>query len=77
MKKRFCILGQDLAPVKKEFPPLWSILTENWVRCGVFGSLQSDRCPRSCSTTTPSMCRTPLPLDSECFPKGARGLPEI
>ena len=61
--------GQDLGPVNKEFPPLWSILTENGVRCGVFGSLHSYPVPESLDNYAFYVPDT-FAAGPECFPKG-------
>lgn len=60
--------GQDLGPVNREFPALWQILTNNGVRCGVFGSLQSYPLPKNLDNYAFYVPDT-FAAGPECFPK--------
>jgi len=67
--ERHCIsdLGQDLSDVDKDYPPIWSILSRNGVRTGVFGSLNSYPVPQDLSGYSFYVPDT-FAAGSECFP---------
>jgi hypothetical protein len=54
--------------VNKEFPPIWSILATNGVRCGVFGSLHSYPVPEALDNYVFYVPDT-FAAGPECFPK--------
>ncbi len=60
--------GQDLSHVNREFPPIWSLLTQNGIRCGVFGSLQSYPLPDTLDNYAFFVPDT-FAAGPECFPK--------
>jgi len=60
--------GQDLAPVNKEFPPVWELLNRAGVRVGVFGSLHTHPMPKDVSSYAFYVPDT-FAAGPECFPK--------
>ncbi|MEO1530360.1 MAG: hypothetical protein AAFX06_33645 [Planctomycetota bacterium] len=61
-------LGQDLTEVNKEFPSVFSILADQDVKVGVFGSLQSYPMPENLDNYSFYVPDT-FAAGSECFPK--------
>jgi hypothetical protein len=60
-------LGQDLSDVDKDYPPIWSILSRNGVRTGVFGALNSYPVPEDLTNYSFYVPDT-FAAGSECFP---------